>query len=673
MIQNRFVRFITRLFERRSFKNQQWLQDWLRGKDYGINSYAGVKISSESAIRNSAVFACGKLLSETIASLPLFTYKRLPNGKEKATDHSLYNILHLQPNELMTSFIFREMMMWHLLFWGNSYSNIIMNNGGDVIALWPLLPWRMDPKWKNGKIVYKYRLPDNTETIIPNEYVLHIPGMSFDGLVGKSVLSCAREAVGLSMALEEFGARFFGQGAQFGGIISHPKVLGEKAEANLRAALKEKYQGIANAHRILILEEAMEYKQNTIPPNDAQFLESRKFETAEIARFFNVPLHLIHDLERATFDNIEEMGIGFVVYSLRPWLIRIEQSETIKLLTTEEKKIYFIEHLIDGLLRGKIQARYEAYAIGKQWGWLSSDDIRALENQNPLPDGQGKIYWMPLNMIDASQAGNPLPQMELQESSLNEVEKNKLEIRAVRSATLKSRIANNYRGLFEETATRIIKFERTNVLKAAKSIFKKRSASILNFNDFLNEFYQDKYDEINKRSKPPINTYGKVISSAISEEISSEIDSIKLDKFMDEYTEAFNRRYIGTSKSRLTDTVQNAIDKNLDPYKAVEDKFNQWEQTRPQTISIKETIKIAGAVSLFTYSMAGIQRVIWINTGSKSCPFCESLNGKVMGIEQPFMLKSDLMEAEGKESLTFSSNIFHPPLHGGCVCQLSPG
>lgn len=668
MIKNRFTRFITRILERRSFDNQQWLKDWLRGKDIGLDSIAGVNVGPESAIKNSAVFACGKLLSETIASLPLFIYKRLSNGKEKAIDHSLYNILHLQPNELMTSFIFREMMMWHLLFWGNSYSNIIYNKGGDVIALWPLLPWRMDPKWENGKINYKYRLPDNTETIIPNEYVLHIPGMSFDGLVGKSVLSCAREAVGLSMALEEFGARFFGQGTQFGGIIQHPKTITDKTLGNLKAAIKHKYKGITNAHRMLILEEGMQYKQNTIPPNDAQFLESRKFETAEIARFFNVPLHLIHDLERATFDNIEEMGIGFVVYSLRPWLIRIEQSETIKLFTTEERKIYFIEHLIDGLLRGKIQARYEAYAIGKQWGWLSSDDIRALENMNPLPEDQGKIYWMPLNMIDAKQASSVPPILNQQVSSGNPIS-----IREARGAVLKSRIANSYRGLFEETAIRIIKFERTNVLKAAKSIFKKRSASILNFNDFLNEFYQDKYDEINKRSKPPINTYGKVISSAASEEIGSEIDSAKLDKFMDEYTEAFNKRYIGTSKSRLVDTVQNAIDKNLDPYMAVENKFNEWEQTRPQTVSIKETVKIAGAVSLFAYGTAGIRRMIWINTGSKSCPFCENLNGKVMGIEQPFMLKSDLMEAEGKEPLTFSSDIFHPPLHGGCVCMLAPG
>jgi len=664
---NRFGRFFDRV--RRSFGNQQWIQDWIRGKDSGgMDSYAGVNISPESAIRNSAVFNAGWILSNTIAALPLFVYKRVTDGKEKAVDHSLYDLLHIQPNELMSSFIYREMMMWHLLFWGNSYSNIVIDNKGKVTALWPMLPWRMTPEWRYGKMYYKYRLPDNTETILSSEEVLHIPGMSFDGLEGKSVLSCAREGVGLGLALEEFGARFFGQGTQFGGIVEAERTLGPKAEANLRAALKEKYQGISNAHRLLILEDGMKYKQNIIPPNDAQFLESRKFEITEIARFFNIPPHLLKDLDRATFNNIEHMGIEFVTYSLLPWLTRIEQSETIKLLSKPERKVYFIEHLVDGLLRGDLKTRYEAYNIARLGGWMNADEIRALENMNPLPDGQGQSFWMPLNYMDAKKAAEiPVPK-EIPDEQASK------EIRTIRSAALKGRLANNYRKLFEDTISKIIKFERNGIVKATKSMFGKRKASIKTFNEFLEQFYKEKYDEINKRTKPVVDTYGKVVFDAAANEVKyTDSGGAELDSYMDEYTEAFNLRYIATSKNRLSDAVDGAITEGTDPIVAVENKFDEFEKTRPQTVSLKEVIKIAGAVSILAYGLAGIGKTVWVAAGPEPCDFCLGLSGKTMSLGQPYKSKNDVYKVKGKEPLSFSSNIAHPPLHGGCACQIMPG
>ncbi|MDD5013734.1 MAG: phage portal protein [Atribacterota bacterium] len=661
-------RNILRFFENRSFDNQSWIKDWLRGRDVGEESFAGIPITPERAVKYSAVLACSRIISEGIASVPLFVYKRIEGGKEKATDHYLYDILHLQPNERMSSFSFREMMILHLLFWGNSYSNIVYDNSGGISALWPLLPWRMKVESSNGKLQYKYRLPDNTEKIIPNEYVLHIPGMSFDGLVGKSIISCAREAIGLGLALEEFGSRFFGQGTQFGGFVEHPKNIGEKAEKNLRAALRQKYKGLNNAHRLIILEEGMKFTPNHIPLNDAQFLESRKFQKNEIAMMFNVSPHLIKDLDRATLNNIEHLEIEHVVYTLRPWCVRIEQAENIKLLTKSERQVFYIEHLLEGLLRGDIKSRYESYAIGRQWGWLSADDIRALENMNPLPDGQGKIYYMPLNMMPADQVAS-MPNMR----SIEILKPKAIESRAIRSATHKSRLANNYRGLFADATSRIIQFEKADILKKAKLIFGKRNINLLNFSDFLNKFYIDKSDEITKRIKPVVGTYGKVVSEAVSEEIGTVIDDAKLDGFLDDYTSALNKRYAATSKSRLTGIAQNAVANDLDAYGEIEGEFSKWEKERPSVVSLKETIKIAGAVSYFSYKLANIQKIIWINTGSKSCPFCEELNGRVVGIEQPYMSKDSLMEADGKEPLTFSSDVFHPPLHGGCVCMLSAG
>lgn len=596
-----FRKSFTRFLQRRSFDNQEWLRDWLRGKEVGTETFSGIPISPERAIQYSAILACSRILSEGIASVPLFTYKRINDGKEKAIEHSLYNILHLQPNEEMTSFSFREMMMLHLIFWGNFYAEIEEDGAGEVTALWPLLPWKMTVfRDSSGKIGYKYKLPDNTEKIIPKDYMLHIPGLSFDGLVGKSLISCAREAIGLGLALEEFGARFFGQGTQFGGFIEHPKTINPTVEANLRSALKEKYQGITNSHRIIILEEAMKFSPNSIPPDEAQFLESRKFQKNEIAMIFNISPHLLKDLDRATFNNIEQLGIEHVVYTLRPWCVRIEQSMTIKLLTSSERITYFIEFLLDGLLRGDIASRYAAYAIGRQWGWLSANDVRKLENMNPLPDKEGDIYLIPLNMIDAKQAGDmkalPAPKDNPDDQNNQNDDQNN---QNSRDLTLKSRIAANYRGLFEETILRVIKFERNHILKIASSIFGKKSSKTVSFDESLEEFYKDNYDEINKRIKPVIDTYGKAIADAESFMTGSKVNNVDLDKFMNDYSQDFNKKYIDSSKNSLNEIIKNTISKNLDPYKEIENNFNEMEQNRPQKIALEEMGKIADEVSLF--------------------------------------------------------------------------
>jgi len=654
---------IKELFEKRSFENQSWIQDWLRGRDSSSQSFTGISVTPDKALKYSAVLACSRVISEGIAGVPLITYKRVKNGRERATDHYLYDILHIRPNGDMTSFAFREMMTLHLLFYGNFYAEIVENGKGEVTALWPLLPWRMTVERENGILVYKYRLPDEREIIMPKESVLHIPGMSFDGLVGKSLISCAREAIGLGLALEEFGGRYFGQGSQFGGFIEHPRVLGDKAYANLKASLKEKFEGLSNAHRLMILEEGAKFNPNSIPPNDAQFIESRKFQKNEIAMIFNVSPHLIKDLDRATFNNIEHLSLEHVIYTLRPWAVRIEQSLSIQLLTEKERKLYFIEHLLEGLLRGDLKTRYEAYAIGKQWGWLNNRMIYELENINPTGP-EDDIKFMPLNMIDITK-----PQETLRDIN-NQASARSLPKKEYRSAILKKRLSQSYKGMFEESTLRIIKFEKDNILKAATSIFKKRNIKALNFIEFLEQFYKDKYSEISKRIKPSIMTFGKVISEAVYDEIGHEIDKKELEKFMDEYSEAFNKRYIATSKNRLTNTVNKAIEEEGDIYRAIELKFDEFEKTRPETVSQKETIKVAGAVSLFAYGAAGVGSVMWINTGSKSCPFCTSLSGHVMGTGQSFVSKDGVMEAEGREPLSFSSNIMHPPLHNGCVCQI---
>lgn len=370
---------------------------------FGVEkSAAGRSVTPNTAMQASAVFACVRVIAESIASLPLFVYRATKEGKEKAYDHPAFYVLHDLANEEMTSFTFRETMMTHLLLWGNAYAEIEYDRMGNVKGLWPLRPDNVFPERDpQGKLQYRVLLPDRTGAILPKERVLHIPGLSFDGIVGMSPIAMAREAIGLSLAAEEFGARFFGNGAKPGGVLEHPGKLSKEAVERLRDSWNKMHQGLTNQHRIAILEEGMTYKQIGIPPEDAQFLQTRKFQLEEIARIFRVPLHLIQDLEHATFSNIEHQSIDFVVHTIRPWVVRWEQALNWKLFGTSTK--FFAEFNVDGLLRGDIKSRYEAYAIARQWGFMSVNEIRSLENLNKVPNGD--IYLQPLNMAEAGMKG----------------------------------------------------------------------------------------------------------------------------------------------------------------------------------------------------------------------------------------------------------------------------
>jgi len=371
---------------------------------YWRRSNTGASVTETTALSVVTVYACVRILSETLASLPLHLYKRLERGKHRAIEHPLYQILHDIPNPEMNSFTFRETLMAHLVTWGNAYAEIEWDNYTKVKALWPLRPDRMQVWRENDQIIYKYYLPNAAGMVtLPSYRVWHIPGLGFDGLVGYPPITLAREAIGLSLATEEFGARFFGNGAAPGGVLEHPAKLSKEAQENLRKSWNEMHSGLSNQHRLAILEEGMKWSKVGIPPDDAQFLETRKFQRNEIASFFHIPPHMIGDLDRATFSNIEEQALEFVVYTMRPWLVRWEQSINQKLLNPDERADYFAEFLVDGLLRGNIQARYQAYATGRQWGWLSANDIRELENQNPLPGEEGDIYLNPMNMVPALQ------------------------------------------------------------------------------------------------------------------------------------------------------------------------------------------------------------------------------------------------------------------------------
>ena len=375
---------------------------------------AGQSVNERSAMQMSAVYACVRILSEAVAALPLHFYQYNDSGgKEKALAHPLYVLLHDEPNPEMTAFSFRETLMTHLLLWGNAYAQIIRNRRGEIVALYPLMPDRMTvDRDARGRIYYEYArsesdantLGKKSSVLLLPEDVFHIPGLGFDGLVGYSPIAMAKRAVGLGLACDEYGAAFYANGAQPGGVLEHPGVV--KNPQRVRDSWNAIYQGAKNAHKVAILEEGMSYKPISVNPQEAQFLETRKFQIDEIARIFRVPPHMVGDLDKSSFSNIEQQSLEFVKYTLAPWIARWEQTIHRALLLPAEKAWYFARFNVEGLLRGDYQSRMEGYAVARQNGWMSANDIRELENLDRIPaEAGGDLYLINGNMTKLEDAG----------------------------------------------------------------------------------------------------------------------------------------------------------------------------------------------------------------------------------------------------------------------------
>ena len=379
---------------------------------------SGKVVNERTAMQTSAVYACVRILAESVAGLPLHVYERTANGsKSTKPSHPLYRLLHDEPNREMTSFVFRETLMSHLLLWGNAYAQIIRDGRGFPIALYPLLPDRVAvDRNESGELVYTYQ-SDKGQVKLRRENILHIPGLGFDGLIGYSPIAMAKNAVGLALATEDYGAAFFANGANPGGVLEHPGVIKPEQADRLRESWQSQFGG-ANAHKVAVLEEGLKFHQMSIPPEQAQFLETRKFQINEIARIFRVPPHMVGDLEKSSFSNIEQQSLEFVKYTLDPWVVRWEQSLQQALILPSEKATIFIKFNLDGLLRGDYQSRMQGYSTGIQNGFMSVNDVRGLEDMNLLTAEEGgDLHFVNGNMVKLADVGAAYKPNETEDTS----------------------------------------------------------------------------------------------------------------------------------------------------------------------------------------------------------------------------------------------------------------
>ena len=379
-----------------------WLIDWIRG---GSQTTSGITVTPNKAMQMATVFACIRNISDDIGALPLAVYSKSGDKRTKEGDHPVTKMLAVEPNEEMTAVSLRTAMQAHILGWGNGYCEIVRRIDGTPAAIYPLKPDRVAPlRDSNGQLLYEISKDDGSKIRLPAKKVLHVPGLGYDGLVGYNVIRYARESIGLGMAAEEFGNAFYGNGLNPSMVLTFPEALSDRARENLKRAIVKNNAGLKNAFKAMLLEEGGKAEKVTIAPEEAQFLQTREFSVVEICRWFRMPPHMVSDLSRATFSNIEHQAIQYVTNTLTPWLVRWEQEINRKLLTPP----YYCKHNVQGLLRGDIQSRYKAYAVGRQWGWLSADEIREMEDMNPLPDGAGGEYLVPMNMSPArDESENP--------------------------------------------------------------------------------------------------------------------------------------------------------------------------------------------------------------------------------------------------------------------------
>jgi HK97 family phage portal protein len=374
-----------------------------------VDNDTGLVVDAATSMQVTAVSAAVRFLAQSVAMLPLILYRRENDGKIRDTKSNVAKVLHNQPNRFQTPYEFKEMMMAHVLLRGNGYAEILSTGGRGVDELMPLHPDRVTPFWTDdGRRAYKYQPARGPSRVILDSEMFHLMFFSMDGLSGIDPISNHRRTIGLTIGAEKYGAKFYKNDATPPVALEYPGALSPEARQNVTESWSARHQGVNRSHKVAILEEGMKLHELSVTPENAQFLETRKFQVHDIARIFLIQPHLIGAMENATFSNIEQQSLEFVIYTLTPWLTKFEQAVSRDLLNEREQQTMFAEFLVDALLRGDIAARYSAYSIGRQWGWLNANEIRGFENMNTIPSG-GQ-YIVPMNMTPTTSMRDLTPE-----------------------------------------------------------------------------------------------------------------------------------------------------------------------------------------------------------------------------------------------------------------------
>lgn len=677
------------LFESRtSLANpDRWFLRWLRGDE----TESGVEVTHETALSSTAIFAGVRLLSEALGTVPFNVYRLGESARTREVDreHPVHRVLHDEFNPELTAAEGRSILLANAIFTGNGYAEIQRDGAGRVRALWPLWPHRVKPtRTPSGALVYVVRPPDAPNVVLDSDDVFHIRGFALGGLVGLDTVATMRESIGLTLAAEKFGSTFFGRGASPTGVLKHPATLSPTALETLRQSWRG---GLSDAHRIRILEEGMSFEALSVPPEAAQFLETRRFQILEVARLLNMPPHLLRDLERATFSNIEAQGIEFVRYTLRPWAVLIEQRAN-RMLPESDRRTHYTKHVLEGLLRGDMKTRFESYAIGRNWGWLSANDVLELEDRNPIPDGD--MYLVPSNMMPAelvgAMAANPEPEPEpeppepaeddedddeLDESmrlALAAVERHERwpgEVRDRRNAAARVAVRDGMRGLMQRVAAELVGRE----IKSIRDFLASGVPGVQAFQAYADRAYSQWPATVRAAFLDTLQRFAELILEAVAFELGGveDIETVRagLTEYVGDFADSIGVRWAMRSRRELQGVAADGPEAELE--ERILAVVEKWEGRRADRVADEEAVKGDGAFTRFVYTAAGVLFMRWLANGD-ACPLCKKADGRTTSTSTPFFDAGDTIDPDDDETnpMPVAQRVGHPPLHGGCRCSI---
>jgi len=640
-------------------------------------SKSGISVTQDRALGLTAFWNGVRLISESIASVPLCVYALQGRSRIKAVDHPLFPLLHDEPNPDMSSFTVREMAQGQLTIHGNAYIAIRRDGAGRIRELWPLVSQRVEPKRVNGQLVYIVTLDGGGREPWAASEILHVPGLSFDGIKGKSVIAAAREALGSGIAIQDYGSTFFRHGGRVPGVVETQL---QKIDGDTKKNLEETWLSGRddNWHKVAFLSRGMKYVDAGIKPDDAQWLESKKFSVEEVARILNLPPHILKQMDRATFSNIEQQSIELVVYCLRPTYVRWEHELNRKLLAPEERGKYEIGFNLNALLRGDSAARAAFYAMMRQWGGFSANDIMELEDRPGIGE-QGDIYLTPINMANAKDlvgGGAPMP-APAPPGYGGQAGRRGQPRPALRSLPLRRRIRRAHYPLIEDRARQIVGREISAVEKMTKGLLApaRSRRSLADLQSEIDRFYEEHSTWAAQRMQPVINSYAETIAAAMASELGTDPEAVtpaQFEKFVKDYIGAFGVREASEGRLQLLALVDQFKAQSEDAVaEAVQERLDEWGQKRAGKIADTESVRFMGAAAKVLYAIAGVTVLRWVASAG-ACPFCQAMDGKVAGIQHNFVNAGQGVDGgpDAGAPMRPSDNIGHPPLHNNCECDI---
>ena len=621
---------------------------WFLDAVGGQSTSSGIAVNSDSALTMSAVYACVRVLAETIASLPVVTYSKTGKGKSRDEDHPAFTLLRESPNSEMSSYSFIETMMTSVLLTGNAYAEIQRNGRGDPVGLHFIPCDYVSPsRTTSGRLVYRIRT-SKVDVVLEKAEILHFAGLSTDGIIGISPIGKMREAIGMGLATQEFGANFFRNATRPSGILETPTKLTDDAVDRLRDTWRESFQGSGSTGSVPILEQGLTWKKMTIDPEDAQFLSTRRFQTAEIARAYRVPLYLLADMEAgSSYSSIEQVSIDFARYSLRPWLVRLEHELNRKLFRMAGDSEHFVEFLLDAILRADTTTRFNAYKIGRDGGWLSINDIRKLENMDSIESDGADQYLQPLNMttvgdLEDDVADEPGEEVRALSPDLSPVDESTEDrVSSRRSVARRSALP-----VFTDAITRIVRVETNSV---RRQVAKLRNGKIDadGFASWVANYYSKDFPALAVEVViPSVRSYTETLLAITEDELREFVP------FSPDHSDAWSRRFAARSASRA---IRELEDAGTDA-EALGAVLARWDEVDLEGRARNEIQRLAGSVLIEAYRSTGVERVVW-----RSEDFAP-LDGKVVRTGEPFLDEGDTVEGSGGYVFNARTSISHPPL-----------